>query len=57
MHLGPDEELVLRIEKNELPIMSLKKSLHKAQALVQRFAKEISLVEILFTLRRENNSL
>lgn len=50
------EELIFHIKNNELHILSLKQSLKKAQALVQRHAKNQSLVEKLILLRREDNS-
>ena len=49
-----DEELVLRVEEDGLHITNLKSTLKKAQALVQRYAKNQNLVEKLKVLRAED---
>ena len=54
LHFEPGEELILRVEKGELHVFSLKQSLKKAQSIVQHYAKQQSLVDKLHTLREED---
>ncbi len=54
LHLEPGEELIIRIENNELHLLSLKLSLKRAQSLVKQYAKDQSLTEKLAALRRED---
>ncbi len=56
LQLQPGEELVIRIENDELHVFSLQHSLKKAQNLVRKHAKNKSLVEKLKTMRREDSS-
>ncbi len=53
LHLVPGEELIIRVENNEMHLMSLKYSLKKAQELVQSYAKKQSLVTHLKKMRQE----
>ena len=55
LQLEAGEELIIRIENNELHLFKLKHSLQKAQKLVQHYAKNRSLVKKLAALRREDN--
>lgn len=51
LHLKAGEELVVRVENNELHLSSLKHSLQKAQTIVQSYTKNRSLVKKLHQLR------
>ncbi len=53
LHLEPGEELLIRIENNELHLLSLKQSLKNAQEIVKRYTKGRSLVADLSKLRQE----
>ena len=57
LHFEPGEELILRIEKSGLHIMSLKQSVKKAQSIVQRYAKQQCLTKALRSLRDEDEAL
>lgn len=54
LNLNPGEELIIRVENNEMHLLSLKYSLAKAQDLVQRHTKKQSLVEKLKKMRQED---
>lgn len=54
MHLSPGEELIFRLEDNELHVFSLKHSLQKAQSLVKHYAKNQNLLVKLKKLREED---
>lgn len=54
LHILPGEELVLRLDDDELRIFSLKHSVKKAQATVRKYAKNKSLVQKLKQLRDED---
>lgn len=56
LQLEPGEELIIRLEDDELHLMSLKHSLKKAQALVQGYAKNTSLVTLLKEMRKKDAS-
>jgi AbrB family looped-hinge helix DNA binding protein len=52
--IRPGDELVLRLEDDELRITTLKRRIERAQNHVRRFAKPgVSLVDELLTMRRE----
>jgi AbrB family looped-hinge helix DNA binding protein len=52
--INTGDEVVLRIEENELRIMTLKQRVERAQQRVRRYAKSSrSLVDELLTERRE----
>jgi AbrB family looped-hinge helix DNA binding protein len=55
LHLVPGEDLVLRLEKNGLHLMSLKQSLKQAQAVIQNYAKKQNLTQKLRELRNEDD--
>lgn len=55
LHFEPGEELILRVEENGLHLYSLKQSLQKAQSIVQRYAKNKSLVAELHRMRKEDS--
>lgn len=55
LHLEPGEELILRVEENGLHLYSLKQSIHKAQSIVKRYAKNQSLVAELQRMRKEDS--
>ncbi len=54
LNFQADEELVLRVEEDGLHITNLTSTVKKAQALVQRYTKNQSLVEKLKALRAED---
>jgi len=56
LNIEPGEELILRFDHNELHLYSLKQSLKKAQHLVQKHAKNKSLVKALKTMRNEDTT-
>lgn len=55
LHFEAGEELILRVAKNELHIISLKQSLNQAQSLVKKYANKQNLVNMLRELRREDD--
>jgi len=55
LHLVPGEELILRLEKNGLHLMSLKQSLKQAQAVIENYAKKQDLTQKLRELRNEDD--
>jgi len=55
LHLEPGEELVIRIDNDELRVFSLKHSLKKARLLVKKYAKNKNLVQELKALRKEDS--
>ncbi len=55
LHLVAGEELIIRVENNEMHLSSLKHSLKKAQHSVRSFAKKQSLVEKLKKMRQEDD--
>jgi AbrB family looped-hinge helix DNA binding protein len=52
LHLSTGDELIMRVEHNELRLFSLKHSIKKAQAVVKRHTKGKSLVKALKNIRR-----
>lgn len=54
LKLVPGEDLILKIENEELHLFSLNHSLKKAQKLVKKYAKNQSLVKKLLQMRRED---
>lgn len=56
LNIEPGEELIMRMEKNELHVISSKQSLKNAQSKVQALAKGVSLVKKLKSLRQEDKS-
>lgn len=54
LDLKPGEELIMRLEHDELHLTSFKRSLKKAQQLVQKYAKNKSLQKILKEMRKED---
>ena len=56
LELKSGEELIVRLEDDELHLISLKHSLKKAQALTRKYAKNKSLVNILKKMRAEDTS-
>lgn len=56
LHLEPGEELIIRMDNNELHILSSKQSLKRAQLKVRELTKGASLVEKLKALREEDNN-
>jgi AbrB family looped-hinge helix DNA binding protein len=55
LHLVPGEELLIRVENDEMHLRSLKYSLKKAQEVVRSHAKKQNLVEKLKKMRQEDN--
>lgn len=53
LHFKPGEELILRIDDDELRLYSLKHSLRKAQALVRQKVKSKNFVDDFIASRRE----
>lgn len=54
LNLQTGDELILRVENDELHIMSVKRALTKAQLIVQKYAQKKSLVDELRNLREED---
>lgn len=54
LHLEPGEELIIRVEDDELRLTSLKNSLKKAQKTIQLHARNKSLQKILKKMRTED---
>jgi AbrB family looped-hinge helix DNA binding protein len=54
LHFQPGEELIIRIDNDELRVFSIKHSLEKARALVSKHTKNKSLVQKLKALRKED---
>lgn len=48
------EELVLRVENNEIHVMSLRQAIEKTQAVVKKYVKTKSLVARLKEMRKED---
>jgi AbrB family looped-hinge helix DNA binding protein len=55
LHLQSGEELVIRVENDELHIFSVHHALKKAQAVVRKFAKNKDLVKKLKSMRKEDS--
>ncbi len=55
LHLEPGDDLIIHIADEEMRIFSLEHSLHKAQKLVQKYAKNKSLVKQLKLMRHEDS--
>lgn len=52
--IRPGDELVMRVEDDELRITTLKRRIERAQNHVRKFAKpDVSLVDELLAMRRE----
>lgn len=56
LHIKPGEELIMKMDKNELHVISSKQALKNAQDKIQGLSKGTSLVKKLKKLRREDNS-
>lgn len=54
LHVVTGEDLVIRVEDNELRICSLKYSLEKARSLVRKYTKNKNLVDQLKAMRQED---
>jgi AbrB family looped-hinge helix DNA binding protein len=54
LHFTPGEDLIIRIDNDELRIYSIKHSLKKARQLVKQRAKNKDLVAQLKQLRKED---
>lgn len=54
LHLEPGEELIIRLDDDELRLISLRHSLKKAQKLVQKYAKNKSLQKLLKDMRAKD---
>lgn len=54
LKLVPGQELIIKIEDEELHLFSLDHSVRKAQQLVKKYAKNQNLVEKLIKSRRED---
>ena len=54
LQLKLGEELIIRIDNGELHLFSVKQSLKKAQALVQKHAKNQNLVAKLKSMRQQD---
>lgn len=54
LHLKPGENLIIRIDNDEMRIYSAKHSLEKAQKLIQKHAKDKNLVKELKLMRRKD---
>jgi AbrB family looped-hinge helix DNA binding protein len=55
LHLQPGEELVIRVENEELHIFSMQHALKKAQGLVRKYAKNKNLVKELKSMRKDDS--
>lgn len=55
LQLTPGEELLIRVEGQELHITTLKQSLKNAQQLVRKCAKGQSLLDNLIAMRQEED--
>jgi AbrB family looped-hinge helix DNA binding protein len=56
LHLNPGEELIIRIDDDEMRISSVKQALKKAQALIRKKAKDKNLLKQLKSLRHEDST-
>ena len=56
MRLEAGEELILRIDHDELHVYSLKQSVKKAQALVRKYTKNQSLTKALKEMRKKDTT-
>jgi AbrB family looped-hinge helix DNA binding protein len=56
LQLEQGEELIVRVENDELHLISLKHALKHAQALTRKYAKKQSLVAMLKKMRKEDES-
>ena len=56
LKLNPGEEIIIKLDKDELHLFSLKQSLKNAQAIVQGYAKNQSLVKKLRQMRKKDLS-
>lgn len=54
LHFEAGEELIIKIIKNEMRVISSKQALKNAQDRVQELAKGVSLVDKLKILRKED---
>ncbi|MGE3919633.1 MAG: AbrB/MazE/SpoVT family DNA-binding domain-containing protein [Gammaproteobacteria bacterium] len=54
LQLEPGEEMVMRLENNEIYLSSLKQVLKNAQALVKKHSKGKSLVKLLKETRKQD---
>ncbi len=56
LHLEVGEEIILKLENDELHVMTLKHAVLKAQSLVQKYNKSRKvLTDELFKMRQEDN--
>lgn len=56
LNLTPGEEIIIKLDKNELHLFSLKHSLKDAQKLVKSHTKNQSLVGKLRKMRQDDSS-
>jgi bifunctional DNA-binding transcriptional regulator/antitoxin component of YhaV-PrlF toxin-antitoxin module len=56
LKLSPGEEIIIKLDKDELHLFSLKRSLKNAQKIVKAYAKNHNLVKKLQQLRQEDSS-
>lgn len=55
LHLEPGEDLIIRIDDEELRIFTVKHSLKKARLLIQKQAKNKNLVKQLKLMRKQDS--
>ena len=56
LHLAIGDDLLLKVEGDELHILSLGAALKNAQTLVQRYnSSHIKLTDMLYEMRKEDN--
>lgn len=56
LKLSPGEEIIIKLDNNELHLFSLKQSLKNAQKIVKSYAKNQNLVKKLRQIRQEDSS-
>ena len=56
LKLSPGEEIIIKLDNNELHLFSLKQSLRNAQKIVKHYAKNQNLVKKLRQMRQEDSS-
>ena len=54
LNLSPGEEIILKLDKDELHLFSLNRSLKNAQKIVQHYAKNKNLVKTLRQQRKQD---
>jgi bifunctional DNA-binding transcriptional regulator/antitoxin component of YhaV-PrlF toxin-antitoxin module len=56
LHFSVGDELLLKVEGNELHVLSLGVAVKQAQFLAQKYNKsKVKLTDVLFEMRREEN--